>query len=129
MTSTRAGPIADGASESEGYVDRWIVYGDIRGEQLFSAKELTVDPGAKVTLKDNGASGLITVQGRGRIGNLTLESPTMIRFGEMTEDEVFISAKAAAQGVTIENLGKECPLVTLRYFGPGVNPQAPAVGA
>ena len=32
------------------------------------AKELTVNPGVKVTIKDNGAYGLIAVQGSGRIG-------------------------------------------------------------
>ena len=53
----------------------------------------------------------------------------MIRYGEMTEDEVFITEKRAKEGYTIENLGKECPLVLLRYFGPGTNPQAPKVGA
>ncbi|MBI2423208.1 MAG: hypothetical protein HYV27_10295 [Candidatus Hydrogenedentes bacterium] len=121
-------PMLDGNSSSEGYEDKWVVYGEVDGQQLFSAKELTVQPGAKVTLKDKGASSMITVQGRGRIGKLTLESPTMIRFGEMTEDEVYISAKAAANGVEIENLASECPLVILRYFGPGVNPQAPHVG-
>lgn len=121
-------PIPDGDTASEGYVDRWIDYGKIDGKQYFSAKELTIEPGAKMTLKDNGASGVIVTQGRGRIGNLPLECPTMIRFGEMTEDEVFITAKAAQEGVVIENLGKECPLVMLRYFGPDVNPQAPEVG-
>jgi hypothetical protein len=121
-------PIPDGDTESEGYVDRWVGYGTIAGEQLFSAKELTVQPGAKVTLKDNGASGLIVTQGRGRMGKLSLECPSMIRFGEMTEDEVFISAEAARRGVIIENLARECPLVVLRYFGPGVNPDAPEVG-
>ena len=118
-------PVPDGDTESEGYVDRWVCY----GTPLFSVKELTVQPGASVTIKDNGASGVITVQGRGRIGSLPLECPAMIRFGEMTEDEVFITAQAAQEGVTIENLGKECPLVLLRYFGPDVNPQAPRVGA
>jgi len=121
-------PIADGKTEKEGYVDKWIVYGTIDGEQLFSAKELTVQPGKKVTIKDNGASGVYCIQGRGRIGSLPLECPAMIRFGEMTEDEVFISAKRAKEGYTVENLGGECPLVLLRYFGPGVNPQAPKVG-
>jgi hypothetical protein len=121
-------PIADGDTASAGYVDRWIVYGDVKGEQLFSAKELTVNPGCKALIKDNGATSLITVQGRGRVGHLPLESPTMIRFGEMTEDEVFITAKRAQEGYEVENLGKECPLVILRYFGPGVNPQAPKVG-
>lgn len=121
-------PIVDSGSEKEGYFDRWIVYGDVSGFQYFSAKELTVMPGAKVTIKDNGASGILCVQGRGRIGNLPLESPDMIRFGEMTEDEVFVTAKRAAEGYVVENLAKECPLVLLRYFGPSVNPQAPKVG-
>ncbi len=121
-------PIADGDTESEGYVDRWVVYGKVKGVQYFSAKELTVAPGAKAVIKDNGASGVIVTQGRGRIGKLSLECPSMIRFGELTEDEVFISAKAAQEGVVVENLGKECPLVLLRYFGPDVNPNAPQVG-
>ena len=121
-------PIADAGSESEGWVDRWVVYGDVHGEQRFSAKELTVMPGTAATIKDNGASGVIVTQGRGRINNLPLECPSMIRFGEMTEDEVFITEKRAKEGYTVENLGKECPLVLLRYFGPEVNPQAPKVG-
>jgi len=121
-------PIPDGDTASAGYVDRWVCYGKVGGKQYFSAKELTVQPGAKMTLKDNGASGVIVTQGRGRIGKLPLECPSMISFGELTEDEVFISAKAAKQGVVIENLGKECPLVLLRYFGPDVNPNAPEVG-
>jgi hypothetical protein len=118
-------PVADTATE--GYVDRWIVYGKVNGEQLFSAKELTVDPGVKVTIKDNGAYGLITVQGSGRIGKMPLQTPAMIRFGELTEDEVFVTHDAARQGVVFENTGRE-PLVTLRYFGPHTNPDAPNVG-
>ena len=118
-------PVADTASE--GYVDRWIVYGKVSGEQLFTAKELTVDPGAKCTIADGGAYGWITVQGEGRIGNLRLQTPAMIRFGAMTEDEVFVCAKAAKEGVTIENTGTE-PLVGLRYFGPDAQPGAPNVG-
>jgi hypothetical protein len=118
-------PVADTASE--GYVDRWIVYGKVHGEELFSAKELTLNPGVKATIRDNGAYGLIAVQGYGRIGKLPLQTPAMIRFGELTDDEVFVSDSAARRGVVFENTGKE-PLVTLRYFGPGTNPQAPNVG-
>ena len=51
----------------------------------------------------------------------------MIRFGELTEDELFVSYEAARQGVVFENTGSE-PLVTLRYFGPDANPDAPNVG-
>ena len=118
-------PVADTASE--GYVDRWIVYGTVDGRQLFSAKELTVDPGASCTISDTGAYGWITVQGEGTIGSLKLQTPAMIRFGEMTDDEVFVSAPAAAAGVTITNSGTE-PLGSLRYFGPDANPDAPSVG-
>ena len=71
-TSTRTSRTATTSSRSppatatpKGYVDRWIVYGKVDGEQLFTAKELTVKPGAKVTIKDNGAYGLIAVQGSG----------------------------------------------------------------
>jgi hypothetical protein len=51
----------------------------------------------------------------------------VIRFGQMTDDEFFVTPSAAAEGVTFENTGTE-PLVTLRYFGPGVNPAAPNIG-
>ena len=52
----------------------------------------------------------------------------MIRFGELTEDEYFVTNDAAKSGVVFENLGEE-PLVTLRYFGPDVNPGSPAIGS
>ena len=120
-------PITASGGDGAGHIDKWIVYGKVHGEQLFTAKELTVEPGAKATIKDKGAYGLIAVQGTGRIGKLPLQTPAMIRYGELTEDEVFVSHDAAAHGVVFENTGKE-PLVTLRYFGPDANPDAPAVG-
>ncbi len=119
--------IVDASRSGTGYTDRWIVYGKVEGDQLFSAKELTVEPGAKCTLKDPGASGWITVQGSGRIGKLKLQTPAMIHFGEETEDEVFISYEAATAGVEIENTGDE-PLVGLRYFGPHVHDNLPNIG-
>ena len=115
------------SDQGQGWVDKWIVYGKVDGKQLFTAKELTLEPGAKCTVKDGGAYGLITVQGYGKIGKLTLQSPGMIRFGAMTEDEVFVTAKAAADGIEFQNAGTE-PLVTLRYFGPDAQPKAPNVG-
>ena len=100
----------------------------VDGDQLFTAKELTLQPGAKCETQDGGAFSWITVQGMGKIGNMHLQSPVMIRFGEMTEDEVFVTAKRAGAGVTFENTGTE-PLVGLRYFGPGAQPDAPTNGA
>ncbi len=120
-------PVAD--TRNEGFVDRWIVYGKVHDEQLFTAKELTVDPGAKCVVKDNGAYGLITVQGKGRMNKLNLDCPKLIRFYELTEDEVFCAETAAQAGVTFENTSTVEPLVVLRYFGPEVNPDAPELGA
>jgi hypothetical protein len=120
-------PIVDAARSGPGYTDRWIVYGTIDGRQLFSAKELTVEPGAECKLNDPGASGWITVQGRGRIGKLELQTPAMIHFGQETSDEVFITHEAARGGLEVENTGTE-PLVSLRYFGPDVHEKLPKVG-
>ena len=116
------------AEQGDGWTDRWVVYGRVGGDQLFSARELTIQPGCRCTLQDPGASGWVTVQGTGRIGPLNLQTPGLIRFGQTTDDEVFISHEAATRGVQVENTGTE-PLVGLRYFGPDVFEALPAVGA
>jgi hypothetical protein len=120
-------PIVDESASGPGYTDRWIDYGHFDGEQLTSAKELTVMPGAKCVLRDPGPSGWITVQGCGRIGPLPIQTPVMIHYGEEPWDEVFITAEAAAEGVEVENTGCE-PLVSLRYFGPNTHKNMPAIG-
>ena len=115
------------AHSADGVEDKWVAYGLVDGQQRFSAKELTLQPGAKYVLKDPGASGWITVQGKGRMGKLNLQTPAMIRFGAETEDELFITYEAATRGVSIENTGSE-PLVSLRYFGPDTFDRVPHVG-
>ena len=120
-------PVAD--TGSEGYMDRWIVYGKVDGEQLFTAKELTVQAGVKATIMDTGAYGLVCVQGTGKINRQPLNSPKIIRFHELTEDEYFITEDGAKAGITYENTSETEPLVVLRYFGPEVNPDAPEMGA
>jgi hypothetical protein len=42
---------------------------------------------------------------------------------------VFCTEDAAKAGVVFENTSPVEPLVVLRYFGPEVNPDAPAMGA
>ncbi|MDA9260871.1 hypothetical protein N9P58_03280 [Puniceicoccaceae bacterium] len=120
-------PVAD--TRSEGYVDRWIVYGKVAAFQYFTAKEVTIDPGCRAVIKDSGAYGLICVQGCGTINGEPLVSPKMIRFHELTEDEYFCTEDGAKAGVTFENTSGTEPLVCLRYFGPEVNPSAPVMGA
>ncbi|MBV8829520.1 MAG: hypothetical protein JO108_09890 [Acidobacteriaceae bacterium] len=114
-------PVRDTASMRDaGYSEMWVVY----STPHYSAKELTVFPGREVTIKDGAAYGMITVQGYGMIGKHEVETPTLIRFGEMTKDEFFVSATAAANGVRIKNRSDRENLVMLKHFGPG-NPEAP----
>jgi hypothetical protein len=120
-------PIVDRDCSGPGFTDRWIDYGRFGGEQLVSAKELTVMPGAKCVLHDPGASGWITVQGCGRLGKLAIQAPVMIHYGEEPWDEVFITHEAASAGVEVVNTGGE-PLVGLRYFGPAVHKNMPEIG-
>jgi hypothetical protein len=105
--------------EEQGYRELWITY----GTPYYSAKELTVLPGRSVKISDKAAYGAIVTQGHGRIAKQSISAPSMIRFGDMTEDEFFVTATAAESGVLIENLSSSDPLVMLKHFGPG-NPDA-----
>ena len=80
-------------------------------------------PKRSVTIQDAAAYGLILTQGYGTFGKLPVSTPAMIRFGQMTEDELFVTAAAAKAGVRIENRSETEPLVILKHFGPG-NPDA-----
>lgn len=97
-----------------GYVENWITYGNPH----FAAKELTVLPGRTVTIRDSGPYGLIVLQGHGTLGQWPIESPALIRFGQLTHDEYFLSCAAAQAGVTIHNPSKSDPIVMLKHFGP-----------
>jgi hypothetical protein len=101
--------------KSQGYVENWICY----KSDAFGAKELTVLPGKTVTIKDSAAYGIIVMQGHGKMGVWDIETPALIRYGQLTNDEFFISEKAAKEGVTISNASTTDPIVILKHFGPG----------
>lgn len=100
--------------KAAGYIENWICY----KSRAYSAKELTVLPGARVTIKDNAAYGLIIMQGHGKMGVWDVETPALIRYGQLTNDEFFVSEKAAREGVTIVNHSNSDPIVMLKHFGP-----------
>ncbi|GAB3941595.1 hypothetical protein GCM10028805_04970 [Spirosoma harenae] len=100
--------------KAAGYREVWVCYKN----EAFSAKELTVFPGQTVTIKDNAAYGLIMMQGHGKMGDWAIETPTMIRYGQLTNDEFFVSEKAAKEGVVITNQSTTDPIVMLKHFGP-----------
>ncbi|MBV6643757.1 MAG: hypothetical protein KI791_23760 [Cyclobacteriaceae bacterium] len=100
--------------EMVGYREVWVCY----RSDAFSAKELTVLPGQTVTIKDNAAYGMIMMQGHGKMGVWEVETPTMIRYGQHTNDEFFVTEQAAKEGVTITNYSDCDPIVMLKHFGP-----------
>ena len=106
-------------TETDGYREQWVTY----GTGFYSAKELTLLPTRSAVIKDAAAYGLIVVQGHGKFGTLGVSAPTMIRYGQMTEDELFVTEMAARAGVRIDNQSDTDPLVILKHFGPG-NPDA-----
>ena len=111
----RPRPVKDLAEmEAEGYIENWVCYKN----EAFSAKELTVLPGQTVTIRDSAAYGLIMMQGHGKMGVWDIETPALIRYGQLTNDEFFVTEKAAQEGVQITNTSTTDPIVMLKHFGP-----------
>jgi len=100
--------------KAEGYINQWICY----KSAAFSAKELTILPGRTVTIRDGAAYGMIMMQGHGKMGAWDIETPALIRFGQLTNDEFFVSEAAAKEGVKITNPSTTDPIVMLKHFGP-----------
>lgn len=100
--------------QAEGALQYRVVY----GSSLFSSKEVQVLPGRSVILKDEGAYSAVVIQGYGIMGVWEVESPALIRFGQLTNDEFFVSETAAREGVRVKNRSASEPLVILQTFGP-----------
>jgi len=98
----------------EGYEEYLIVY----NSDYFYAKELTILPKRTLIITENAAYGVIVIQGHGKFGVLDIESPAMIRFGELTNDEIFVTMEAAREGIVITNESDKDNLVMLKHFGP-----------
>jgi hypothetical protein len=108
------------AMADEGYMAEWICYKCASA----GAKRLTIEPGRSVTYRDSVAYGLICVGGHGTIGGSELSAPSMIRFGQLTSDEYFVTEPAARAGVTFVNESRTEPMVVLMHFGD--HPESPA---
>lgn len=100
------------ARENEKYKEEWICY----KSRLVCAKRLMVKPGQTVTISDSAAYGFILIEGRGKFGKWDIETPTLIRYGELTNDEFFVTESAAKKGIVITNTSKTEDLVMLKHF-------------
>jgi hypothetical protein len=108
------------SGSNETYTEKWITYGN----EYFSAKELTVMPGQTVTITDVAAYGCIILQGHGSFGVFDAEASVLLRFGQASNDEYFVSEESARSGIKITNRSKFQPMVILKHFGPN-NTDAP----
>lgn len=97
-----------------GLIEKWICYGN----DFIAAKEVTVLPGCEVTLRDRAAYGCVLIQGFGQFGNYHGEAVNMMRVGDVTWDEFFVSKERATGGVIIRNDSRTEPMVILQHFGP-----------
>lgn len=94
------------------YTDEWICY----KSDMVCAKRLTVRPKQTAVIKDAAAYGMICVQGCGSIGEYRLETPALIRYGQATADEFFITYEAAENGVRIKNDSNCEDIVILKHY-------------
>jgi hypothetical protein len=58
------------------------------------------------------------MQGHGKLGVWDIETPALIRYGQLTHDEFFVTESAAKKGVTITKHSRSDPIVLLKHFGP-----------
>jgi len=98
----------------ERHTEKWISYAN----EYIAAKELTINPGQTIVSKDDAAYGCIIIQGHGKFGVYDAEAAIMLRFGQLSADEYFVSEAAAKAGVTITNKSPVEPMVILKHFGP-----------
>ena len=102
------------AHSDDRHTEKWISYAN----DYIGAKELTVMPGQSVVVKDDAAYGCIIIQGHGKFVVYDAEAAVMLRFGQLSADEYFVSEAAARAGVSITNHSRWEPMVILKHFGP-----------
>lgn len=105
----------------DGVVEKWVAYAN----EWVAAKEISVAPGASVTIKDAACYTAIIVQGHGTFGVFECASPELLHVNDISGDEFFVSEKAAHEGVKIINTGSFEPLVVLQNFANN-NSEVPA---
>lgn len=103
------------ARKEKGFSEKWISYAN----DYFCATELTIEPEQTVIVKDPACYGCIFIQGHGEFGVFKdAEAAQMLRFGQTSADEYFVSESTAQKGVRIVNHSSTEPIVMLKHFGP-----------
>lgn len=108
-------------AETDSGIEKWVAYAN----EWIAAKEITVPPLQSYTVHDQACYCALVIQGHGSFGSFECESPELIRYGEVTGDEYFVSESAAQAGVLITNKSPYQPLVILQNFANN-NPEVPS---
>ena len=90
---------------NEQHTEKWVVYAN----EYFGAKELTIPPGQTVRVKDGAAYGCIIIQGHGKFGVYDAEASVMLRFGQASNDEYFVSEAAAKEASSYPTTASSSP--------------------
>ena len=104
-----------------GVTEKWVTYAN----PYVAAKEVTIDPGCCAVISEPAAHDVIFIQGHGTFGKFKCETPTLLRFGQKSADEFFISEEAAKKGIKVVNGSDVEPLVFLQHFANN-HPDVPA---
>lgn len=107
-------PVVRNRSNGNGGNEYWIFY----NTQKFSGTKLILNPGATMTVKDNGVYNFLVWKGKGTIAGLEFSA------GQFDKDEALVSHDAAVAGVEIINTG-DTEFVLFKFFGPDINTEAP----
>ena len=85
--------------QAEGYVENWICYKSAGLQRQGADRAARARPSRSTTA---AAYGLILMQGHGKMGVWDIETPALIRFGQLTHGRVLRQRGGRrAQGVTI----------------------------
>ena len=112
---------------SDGVEARWIVYGEVLGDQKVSILRLTVEPGAKMMFCPESPTLFHTNGGNGRVGKLEVRYHQNMVLGEIYPEIGFITQSALSKGgVEVANSGPE-PLVLTFDFPQNAHTRIPGI--
>lgn len=114
---------------ADGVDAKWIVYGNLLGDQKCSILRLTLQPGAKMNFCPECPTLFHTNGGSGRVGKLDVRYNQDMVLGELYAEIGFITQVALTSGgVEIANTGAE-PLVLTFDFPQNAHSKTPGLAA
>jgi hypothetical protein len=110
----------------------WVIYGNIRGDQMASTQRIVIPPKGRHVLYHPSWSICHALQGQGNIGGMKMKFEPRARIGQLTYDRWFTPYKnaIAPEGIEVVNTSRTKDLVFKCTFGPNAFPdgEQPVLG-